>query len=369
MTEEEHLKYYFNEVKNLTAFCRSNKCYLRGEYPELEIGMTYKVTHIGVLRSSTKIMLSGFEGREYNASCFDIMENGVNIDNVLAKDNRFLAPYLRSMFCSYHEKEEIETSIIPYHLRNIETEYDVRILLAVESGSRAWGFESGNSDWDVRFIYVHKPEWYFKVEDQRDVIELLYEDNVDIVGWELRKALSLLKRSNPSLLEWLHSPKVYYMDEDFRKRIKAIEDDYFNPTRSMYHYNHIYSKHNEPYLQNEEYPMKPFFYYLRGILACKWIEMYKTLPPVPFDELVNATVEDKGTREKIDKLIEIKRSGQEHNLTVVDKDLMEYAKHWADYYDKNVGCFRPDMNATTADKLDSILYDMVMADPLGRSGQ
>ena len=130
------------------------------------------------------------------------------------------------------------------HLKDIETENNVKILLAVESGSRAWGFESANSDWDVRFIYVHKPEWYFKIEEQRDVIEHLHDD-VDLVGWELRKALSLLKRSNLTLLEMLDSPIVYNVDSEFVKRIKEVEKDFFNPIKAMYHYNHIYNKHNK----------------------------------------------------------------------------------------------------------------------------
>ena len=99
--------------------------------------------------------------------------------------------------------QEME-NVIQGHLRDIEQEHDVKVLLAVATGSRAWGWDSPSSDWDVRFIYVHKPEWYFKIEPQRDVIEKMTGDNVDLAGWELRKALYLLKRSNPSLLEWLN---------------------------------------------------------------------------------------------------------------------------------------------------------------------
>ena len=188
--------------------------------------------------------------------------------------------------------DEFERIVIPAHLRSIEQEYGVKIMLAVEAGSRAWGFESENSDWDVRFIYVHKPEWYFRVDEQRDVIEVIYDDDVDLAGWELRKALGLFKKSNPSLLEWFNSPKVYYKDDDFVKRIREVENDYFNPIKAMYHYNHIYIKHDERYLQEQGYPLKRFLYYLRGILACKWIENNKTLPPVAFKELLDATIED-----------------------------------------------------------------------------
>ena len=118
-------------------------------------------------------------------------------------------------------------TVIPAHLREVEQQYHVKVLLAVESGSRAWGFESLNSDWDVRFIYVHRPEWYFRIEDQRDVIEHMYDDDVDLAGWELRKALGLLRRCNPSLLEWIHSPVMYEADSEFYRRVLVVERDFF----------------------------------------------------------------------------------------------------------------------------------------------
>ena len=267
---------------------------------------------------------------------------------------------LYKMLEELEREETLESNLIPSHLRDIEHEHNVKILLAVESGSRAWGFESANSDWDVRFIYVHKPEWYFKVKEQRDVIEHMYEDDVDLVGWELRKALALLRKSNPSLLEWFNSPIVYYKDEDFVKRIREIEKDYFNPIRTMYHYNHIYIKHDERYLQKQGYPMKRFLYYLRGILACKWIESNKSLPPVAFKELLDATVENKAVRAKIDELIRLKKSGKEHDMLTVEDSLVDYARNLADYYNGIIDSFRPELNEASTDALDSILYDMVM---------
>ena len=228
MNKEEHLRRYFNQVSNLTAVCQSNLTWSGREYPELEEGKTYQISHIGVFSSSSYVMLKGFENTEfeyknYEAQCFEIYENGGEcIDGKYVNDPRFWAPYLRErykMFVPHEYADDMEKYAIPAHLKNIEREYDVRILLAVESGSRAWGFESLNSDWDVRFIYVHKPEWYNRVAEQQDVIEHYYEDGVDLAGWELRKVLSLLKECNPPLLEWLNSPKVYYEDEEFVKRI------------------------------------------------------------------------------------------------------------------------------------------------------
>jgi len=95
-------------------------------------------------------------------------------------------------------------------LDQIETQHGVKILYACESGSRAWGFPSTDSDYDVRFLYVHPAEWYLSVDEKRDVIERpLTPENFDIGGWDLRKALRLFRKSNPPLLEWLGSPNIY----------------------------------------------------------------------------------------------------------------------------------------------------------------
>lgn len=259
------------------------------------------------------------------------------------------------------EKEApfIKNKILEY-LKNIEREQDVRILLAVESGSRAWGFESRNSDWDVRFIYVHPPQWYFTVDLQRDVITIM-DGDIDLVGWELRKALGLLKRSNPSLLEWIHSPLVYYADEEFLRRLRDAASLFFNPIASMYHYNRMYIKHDERYLQKEGCDMKRFLYYLRGILACKWIETNRTLPPVAFDALVDAMVEEDEMKERIKELVQLKKSGEEHDMRTVDNELMAYAHGLADYNNNSIGSFRPEMVKSDTGVLDSLLYDMANA--------
>ena len=103
--------------------------------------------------------------------------------------------------------DEIRTTIAA-ELTRIEQAYDCEVLLAVESGSRAWGFQSRDSDYDVRFVYVHRPEWYLSVDLdlRRDVIEKPITDELDISGWDIRKTLRLFAKSNPPLLEWLGSP-------------------------------------------------------------------------------------------------------------------------------------------------------------------
>lgn len=246
------------------------------------------------------------------------------------------------------------------HLQEVEEQYNVRVLLAVESGSRAWGFHSDESDWDVRFIYVNPLDWYLQVNEDRDVIEHMYDDDVDLVGWELRKTLRLFQKSNPSLMEWLHSPIIYRADEEFLSRMRALEPAYFNPIKTMYHYGSIYIKHDKRYLQNAAYPLKRFLYYLRGILACRWIEARQTMPPVLFSELVQATVAEEPIRQKIDELIALKRQSKENDLKEVDSSLVEYSRHWAEHFEQTIASFRPEMShSDNSELLDEVLRGMV----------
>ncbi len=133
--------------------------------------------------------------------------------------------------------EEVRADIVE-RLGRIEEEENVQMFLAVESGSRAWGFPSVNSDYDVRFIYAHRPEWYLSidVEKKRDVIERPIVDHIDVSGWDIRKALTLLQKSNPPLLEWLQSPIIYREHTDIAQRFRALLPEYYSPTARFYHY-------------------------------------------------------------------------------------------------------------------------------------
>lgn len=251
---------------------------------------------------------------------------------------------------------------IPGCLKSIEEKYEVKILLAVESGSRAWGFASKDSDWDVRFVYCHKPEWYFSINDKRDVIEETFINDIDASGWDIKKALNQLRRSNPSFMEWTKSPLVYLRDDVFVSKIIPLVQQCFNPTKAMYHYQRIYVKHDERYLQKQGYPMKRYLYYLRGILACQWIEKYKTLPPVSFKELYEEVAEDETVKDIITELVLLKSSGKEKDMSEVPEYLVNYYLPIAEFYSDFVERFRPAFNNNAIEnKLNQVFYDIVMA--------
>ncbi len=161
---------------------------------------------------------------------------------------------------------------IQRQLDQIERDHDVRILLAVESGSRAWGFPSPDSDYDVRFLYVHRPEWYLTLEPGRDVIELPIEDELDINGWDLKKALQLLIKPNPVLHEWLASPIVYRSDSDVVAQLQALADCTLHHTPARYHYLKLGEKQWNRFIAGkDEVSIKKYFYALRPALALRWL--------------------------------------------------------------------------------------------------
>ena len=199
--------------------------------------------------------------------------------------------------------------LIVEKLAQIEREEDVKILHAVESGSRAWGFPSPDSDYDVRFIYVRKPEYYLKLEKTRDVIELPINDMLDINGWDLNKALRLLHSSNPTLFEWMSSP-IVYRQTDFIERLSPIMDDYFSCKSGLHHYLSMAEGNYRDYLKLDMVKIKKYFYVLRPVLACKWILHKQTKPPLLFRALMESELEP-GLRPVVEHLLDIKMNAPE----------------------------------------------------------
>jgi hypothetical protein len=196
-------------------------------------------------------------------------------------------------------------------LWRIEQTYDVRVLYACESGSRAWGFASHDSDYDVRFIYVHSRDWYLSIEDRCDVIEEPISEGLDISGWELRKTLRLLRKSNPPLLEWLKSPVVYAWDKEFFHDFRELAGAYYSPGRCFQHYLHMAFNNARDYLQHDLVWTKKYLYVLRPLLACRWIESGLGEVPMLFEEFVDMVVDDTEVRAAIVCLVSRKRAGDE----------------------------------------------------------
>lgn len=219
------------------------------------------------------------------------------------------------------------------HLAKIEQEHDVVILQAIESGSRAWGFPSPDSDYDVRFIYAHHRDWYLQLSEERDVIELPINDELDIAGWDLRKALNLANKGNAVVQEWMISPIVYQQSASYASLFALVESA-FNPIATYHHYRSMAKKAYEDIEQSEQKKLKRFFYFARATLSAKWIVEKQTMPSIVFYDLFNELITDQSLLKEIECLVDRKGVESEQSalnvpasvyqaLTVIFKSLSD----------------------------------------------
>lgn len=204
-------------------------------------------------------------------------------------------------------------------LKQIEIDYEVKIVYACEAGSRSWGISSIESDFDVRFIYIHKKDWYLSIDPQRDVIEIPKHDPLsfpldpllDVNGWDITKALKLFRKSNPSLLEWIGSGDVYVEAYNVMAKLRNMSGNIFSPLSCIHHYLQMAKKNNKQFLQGDRVKVKKYFYVLRPILAAEWIAKYGTFPPVLFHSLVEEVLPNSVVKHEILYLMQQKMAGIE----------------------------------------------------------
>jgi hypothetical protein len=198
-------------------------------------------------------------------------------------------------------------------LRDVEKKHGVKIIYACESGSRAWGFASDDSDYDVRFLYVQPLDCYLSVGDREDVIEMPSDGKLDINGWDIRKSLRLLQKSNSVLLEWLSSPVKYRKDDLAVAPLGELSRKAFMPKSSCQHYLGMAKKAIAGYPANEKVKIKSYLYTIRPVLCCRWIVKYKKQAPMLIDDLIAEFLPDRDseTRQYVDQIIEAKKAGDE----------------------------------------------------------
>jgi len=200
---------------------------------------------------------------------------------------------------------------IAQELDRIEHEQQVQILYACESGSRAWGFASPDSDYDVRFVYLRRPERYLTVRPERDVIECPIDAVLDISGWDLRKALDLGGESNPTLLEWLRSPVVYRQHAQRAAQLRELTERYFARDRAYHHYLSMARRNDREHLKGETVRLKKYLYVLRPLLAARWLRLREDAPPMVFAELAEGVLHEPELIEAINELLAVKmRAGE-----------------------------------------------------------
>jgi uncharacterized protein len=215
-------------------------------------------------------------------------------------------------------------------LDEIVRQHDVRILLAVESGSRAWGFHSPDSDFDARFIYVRREDDYLALSQPRDVIESPIEGLFDVNGWDLGKALRLMIRGNSVVHEWLASPHVYCEEARFVEAMKPLARSLRNAYADAHHYYGLLaSQHGRFLAGRERVNLKKYFYVIRPAIALQWIRERGDAPPMDLPSLLAGVSLPIETAEALEKLRRAKmissEVGEGERIAALDAYIEEQA--------------------------------------------
>jgi predicted nucleotidyltransferase len=228
--------------------------------------------------------------------------------------------------------------IIADRIDQIEKEENARILLAIESGSRAWGFHSPDSDYDVRFIYTRPVEWHYRLGKKRDVIERPIDDELDLSGWELSKALTLTLGSNAVVAEWLQSPIVYRANPTAVSALTEFARTALDRKSVTWHYVNLAQRQLDRLLdENGHVRIKRYFYVLRPVLALRWMRLAdKGMPPMHMTALRQGSGLDTALSDALDQLTEQKMAAKEKGTvetaplilqTLVEEELQQ-ARNW-----------------------------------------
>lgn len=203
-------------------------------------------------------------------------------------------------------------SEVARRLREVEKQRNLRVLFACESGSRAWGFASNDSDFDVRFIFVRPTESYLRLNPPKDAFDLHQDQDFDLAGWDIRKTAELMRRCNPPLMEWLDSPIIYEADADVTPRLLELRDQYFDPKKAAHHYLSLAAGIWNKYIKDEPNPVrKKYLYVLRPLACIRYIDLHRTQPPTLFDAVLDGIDWPDAVCEAIAALIQQKRNAGE----------------------------------------------------------
>jgi len=222
-------------------------------------------------------------------------------------------------------KNQIQT-----YLKQLEKDYNIKILFACEAGSRAWGVASPNSDHNIRIIYIRPLEWYLSIKDKPDYFTISNNDQIDIEAWDFKKALSLLSQSNTILIEWLQSPRINIGCPAFFNQISDLSKKYFLPRKSIYHYLGLSNALIKKHFEKETIPIKKYFMIMRSMLASLWIKTHQSPVPVAFSDLLSVVEDQPKTLLAIHQLMRLKKETKEgkpiKRIDVLDQFIFDKRK-------------------------------------------
>lgn len=257
----------------------------------------------------------------------------------------------------YQDYEGPVEELVRMKIKEIEEKENIKVLHVVESGSRAWGFASPDSDYDVRFIYVREKDFYLALRETKDYIDWELNEVLDINGWDLRKALLHFHKSNATLFEWSNSPVVYYTTKEWAELYGNVAKKYFSCKAALYHYYGTANKNYHEYLTGDLVKYKKYFYVLRPLLACKWIEEKKCPPPVLFEELRSGVLEE-GMQALVEELLAKKVTMSEADLAPRIDEINAYIEEKLTYYKQVVESMKDDRRPEW-EPLESAFREMI----------
>lgn len=249
---------------------------------------------------------------------------------------------------------------ITQHLADLTQQYDSRLLFAAESGSRAWGLPSPDSDYDVRFIYAHATHWYLSIEDRRETIETVFPDNIDLSGFELRKALRMFSICNISLNEQIQSPVVYGGDPKFISRLTALIPVYFQKKRALFHYFKIAEQAFHQGMQGLSIGINRFFYVVRPLLACEWIEAYGTMPPTEFQKILETDFLPLTLTNEIIDRIRQKAVSVDKEPIKLSKELVYWLTETLNRHQETIQLYQNVTESVSLKPLNELFLDQIM---------
>jgi predicted nucleotidyltransferase len=243
-------------------------------------------------------------------------------------------------------------------LSETETLQEVKIPLAIESGSRGWGFASPDSDYDCRFIYVHRKDWYLTVLDKKDIIEYAADPVFDINGWDVKKVLQHIIKSNAVMFEWLSSNGVYIKDEGITGLLQNLAADFFNPIAVSHHYLSIARNKLAEILAEDTAKLKRYFYILRPIANLNYIRQYGRMPYMEYDRTLVETETAPEVLSAIQELKAIKAVSDESYKIKQHERLIAYFQQEIDKFTERLNSMKYEKNRDY-ELLDAVFKEII----------
>lgn len=239
-------------------------------------------------------------------------------------------------------------------LREVEQQHNLGIVFACESGSRAWGFASNDSDFDVRFIFVRPRHEYLKLNPPKDAFDLHQDQDFDLAGWDIRKTAELMRRCNPPLMEWLDSPIIYETDDVISPKLVDLRVQYFDAKKAAHHYLSLAAGVWHKYIADNPNPVrKKYLYVIRPLACIRYIAMHNTQPPTLFDDVLEAIDWSADVRGAIDQLVSQKRSAGELGSQPADPLLSQSITRWLEEYE--LAAHQMPVNETPTQPLNDLI--------------